>query len=243
MRLWNSRSRNCLRCCLLVISLGCGQLPAQAGRRPPTAAERVVVDHFREAIIQLLEPAVNEDWESDPTGDRDIPDNYMVSERLEVPFEITATMQRSYHVTTGSPYYQRVMAPLIEQMQGMTDPQAMKNLFAHVERTEVTISIVFNWASATIDDEPPRLKNLVVPGAALAWQIPEDRQKKVTLLFGKWSGAAHGERELLYRFRQKGKYLAIENAVIELEGNSSRIDELLKTVDWNRVNAALYPAA
>ncbi len=218
------------------------RLHAQAGRRPPTAAEKAAVARFQDAILQTLAPVANEDWESDPTGDRDIPDDYMVTLRPEVPFEITGTIERSYRVTPGSPYYQREMAPLLAKAQGMSDPQAMKAVFEHMDRTQLSISVEFNRTNVSIDDQPPRLRNLTVPDVPIAWQIAEDRQKKVALLFGRWAAASHAQGGLHYRFRQPGKYLAIENIVIELEGNAPRIDDLLKTLDWKRIDAALSPA-
>lgn len=239
MKRWNTRVLGAV--ILLAALTSSLYATAQGARRLPTAEERAVVERYKQVVFKALQPVANTDWEEDSSGDYDIPDDFLVTPRPDVPFEITGSIQRSYHVPTDSPYYQRTIAPMLAKMQGMTDPQAMQELFAHVDRTELTITMQMNWLDAIYEDGT-RPRVLQVPGAAMAWETPETRQKSVTLLFGDWAKATQEKGGLHYHFRRPGKYLAIENLFVQLVGNGPRIDELLKTIDWKQMNAALYPA-
>src|SRR5947209_17943668 len=79
----------------------CSAVSQVNGRRPPTAAERSAVEHYREIMLGVLKAFSNEDWTQDATGDYDIDDDYLVTSRREVPFEITSAIRRTYRVAPG----------------------------------------------------------------------------------------------------------------------------------------------
>jgi hypothetical protein len=96
-----------------------------------------------------------------------------------------------------------------------------------------------------MDGQPSTREKLNIAGPAMAWRTQDGRdQKSVTvgLLYGDWASAAKSGDDLKYHFKRKGRYPAIENIWIEISGTPTRIDQLLRAIDWNQPNAALASA-
>ncbi|HVZ20730.1 MAG TPA: hypothetical protein VG871_06695, partial [Vicinamibacterales bacterium] len=63
----------------------------------------------------------------------------------------------------------------------------------------------------------------------------------VVLAYGDWSTAtpASGGRLVTFKFTHPPASPYLENIIVTIDGAEDRVDELLKTVDWTKLNDAL----
>jgi hypothetical protein len=230
----------------LLVLLACtAAVPCHAEKRPPTVAERAMLNNYRNIIHGILDSFGNDDWARVETTEYDLDDDVMVSSDPDVPLDVDELIQRTYRVRPGSDYYNRVYAPAIEKIEAATEMDEKVKIARQLEKSEVTIMVHFNRAGVSIDGHPSTREKLNVAGPAMAWRTQDGHDQKsvsVGLLYGDWASAAHSGDDLKYRFKRKGRYPAIENIWIEISGTPSRIDELLHTIDWKQPNAALASA-
>jgi hypothetical protein len=224
----------------LSIVLAClAAVPCLAEKRPPTPAERAMLNNYRDVIHRILDSFANDDWQRVTTTEYDLDDDVLISSDPDVPLDVDELIQRTYRVRPGSEYYNRVYGPAIEKMEAITDMNEKVKIAKQLEPMELTVMIHFNRAFASVDADPSAREKLTVAGPAMAWRSRSDRNLNVTLLYGDWASAARAQDGLKYHFKRKGRYPAIENIEIEISGTPSRIDELLRTIDWKQPNSGL----
>jgi len=219
-------------------------LSAQNGLRTPTAEERQIINHYRDVLYALLNAMENDDWQDSSVSRFDIDDGVLIGHNPTVPLDIDESIAREYRIRPGSPLFQQQIAPFLAQVQAAgQDAQKLSDLAGKLKPSHVHINVHFNVPNVTIELPPSQNPDLKLKGAAMAFatQAEPDKEKAVTLLFGDWKltdwNSAH--RWYHFRFQHPGCYPAIENIVIELQGSPARIDELLRSTDWQQVNGAL----
>ncbi len=216
--------------------------PAQAQNnlREPNATARQVLEKYRDAIHSVLDSMDSDDWDS--TTDFDVDDNVLVGNNPDVPLDIDELIQRSYTVKKDSPLYQREVAPFLAKMQQMS-PMEMAQAGKKLKMLRLEVQVHFNRAAA---DRDARSKpQLQASGAAYSYQTEESEDKRaqtVVLLFGDWKSAQQRSDDLKFHFKHPPHTPVIENVVIQMHGSPDRINELLRSVDWKKVNDALTGA-
>jgi hypothetical protein len=213
---------------------------ADSKLRKPSAAEQKVLAHYTDIIHSILDQLESDDW--DTKTDWDIDEKVLVSEDPDVPLDVDELIQRSYTVKGGSPLYQREIAPFLEKMKHMT-PTEMALAAQKLKRLQLEVEVHFNRAG--VDADAKTSPQLQVPGAALSYQSDlsaDKRSQTVIVIFGDWKSAQQHDDILRYHFKHAVHSPAIENIEIKMEGSPDRIQELLHSVDWKRVNQALTPA-
>ena len=205
--------------------------------RPPTPAEKQVLAKYRTVIYSVLDSFNSPDWAE--KDDFELDDKVLVSGDPAVPLDVDELIQRSYSVKEGSALFQKEVLPYITQMQSAT-PEQMAQIGRKMRRLQLEVEVHFNRAG--IDSNPARRTSVAVSGPAMAIQGDLSQDKKiqtVQLLFGNWKSAVQGGDILAYHFQHPAHSAAIENVVIQLRGDPQRIQELLHSVNWKRVNDAL----
>ncbi|HKF45843.1 MAG TPA: hypothetical protein VKB38_00700 [Terracidiphilus sp.] len=228
---------------LLSLVLACvAAAPCRAEKRPPTAPERAMLNNYRDVIHRILDSFENDDWTRVTTTEYDLDDDVLVSSDPDVPLDVDELIQRTYRVRPGSDYYNRVYMPAIEKMEATDDMKEKVKIAKTLEVSEVTIMVHFNRAGVSLDGDSSTREKLNLAGPSMAFRTPNGHDQKsvaVELLYGDWASAAKSGGDLKYRFKRKGRYPAIENIWIEISGTPSRIDEMLRNLDWKQPNTGL----
>lgn len=207
---------------------------AQNNLREPNATERQVLEKYRDAIHTVLDSIDSEDW--DTTTDFDVDDNVLVSSDPDVPLDVDELIQCSYTVKKDSPLYQREVAPFLAKMQQMS-PMEMAQAGKKLKMLRLEVQVHFNRAAA--DRDARNKTQLQTPGAAYSYVTEESEDKRsqtVVLLFGDWKSAQQRGDDIKFHFKHPAHTPVIENVVIQMQGSPERIRELLRTVDWKKVN-------
>jgi hypothetical protein len=208
--------------------------------RPPTPEERTMLVHYRDALHSILDQIPNDDWVENENVRFDVDDDAEVSNDPDVPLDINETMTREYRIRPGSKLEQEQVArltPLMEKFKASpTDPAIGAEIQKAAIPNKLIVNVHFNRLSVSLDGPPVFLTDLRLPGTAMAFKSKADKASEVSvvLLFGNWKTATwNGSSQWLrYHFRRPGRYAAIENIVVEMTGSPTRINELLKSVDW-----------
>lgn len=219
-------------------------LPAQNGLRTPTAEERQILNHYRDVLYAVLDSMENDNWQQDAGAQFDIDDGVLIGHNPAVPLDIDESIAREYRVRPGSPLFQQQIAPFLAQVQAAgQDAQKLSDLAGKLKPSHVHINVHFNVPNVSIEPSASQNPNLKLNGVAMGYATQGEpaKEKSVTLLFGDWKPTDWNSSHRWYhfRFQHPGSYPAIENIVIELQGSPERIDELLHSTDWQRVNGAL----
>ena len=225
---------------LVITALLLSTASSQSTLRPPTPAEKKVLDQFTSVVHPFLDTFDSDDW--DTASDYDVDDNVQVSQDPDVPLDVDELIQRTYTVKNDSPLYQREVAPYIAKMQQMS-PAEMMQAGKKLKNLHLEVQVHFNRAAA--DQEARTRPQLQIPGAAYSFQSEESDDKRsqtVVLLFGDWKSAAQTANGIRFHFKHPPHTPAIENLEVQLQGSPDRIRELLHTADWKRFNEALSAA-
>jgi len=234
--------RRQLPCLVLVLTFST-LLLAFADLRPPTAAEKQVLEKYENVINKTLDQFQSDDW--DENVDYAVGDDVAVAANAGRPLDVDEMFQRTYRVRNGSDRWNRIVGPQMEKMQAEPDMtkkvaigQALQAL------TSVEVEVHFNSA-VSIDAPPPGSKGYFqVPGAAMAYPAttnPFNHGSAYVLLFGNWQGTKWdaGKTAYPFHFVHPQNTAFIENVVIQIYGADDRIQELLKKIDWGAVNSGM----
>ncbi|HET6145761.1 MAG TPA: hypothetical protein VFE02_19815 [Candidatus Acidoferrales bacterium] len=210
--------------------------------RPPTAAESSMLKHYSDTVHKVLDQFGSDNWEE--SVDYDVTDDVTVHDALNIPLDIDEMMERSYTIRNGSKLYEQEIEPFAKKLENIHDPAEMAKLAAQLKLNRMTVEVHFNRVDVGIDPPPPGNQDLHIPGAALAYRVSNykfDKGTSVILLFGDWKSAAWkaADGAYKYKFKHAPHQPAIENIEIHFDGSPERIDELLRTVKWEKINDAL----
>jgi hypothetical protein len=210
--------------------------------RPPTEKEREILTKYKSAVHGVLSRFADENWIEIDTHKFDVDDDFLVSSDPDVPLDINESMQMEYRIGPHSPLYRQQFAPAMEKIEATSDIQEKMKLMEALPAGQIEVLVHFNRANLSLDAET-KSAAFILKGAAMGYKEPgkTDRDGSALLLFGDWQSAnwVAGNGWYHFHFQRKGRYPAIENIEIELRGSRRRIDELLRTIDWQKVNAGL----
>lgn len=218
---------------------------AHAELRPPTAAEKAVLDKYRTVINQILDQCRSDDW--DEKVDYEVSDDVYVHPNSGRPLDVNEMFQRSYDVHYGSDRFNKKVLPPTQKLQETSDMKEKMKYGAEAQKSmRLRIEVHFNYVEAS-DIEPPPGENpdLKISGAAFAYKtknhVTDANSGAAILGFGNWQPLKWDSDHKAYYFHfvhpVNSPY--IENVVINFYGASDRIDELLHSIDWTKVNDAM----
>lgn len=213
--------------------------------RPPTPRERKVLEKFSEVVDRVLAQFKDADWEENV--DRSLAE-VEVNPNSDYPLHVNTFVQRTYDVRGSSERYREQVLPLVKEMVQSSDLEQKKELNQQIQDLmHVQVRVRLNEAHIPVIPKPEENQDLRIPGAAFAYKIKnEDYPSGVAyvLLFGnvraiRWN-PEHNWFD--YNFVHGANTPAIENVEFSIYGAEDRIQELLRNIDWTKVNDALTPA-
>jgi hypothetical protein len=233
---------------VLLAAVGTAAAGAQECR-PQTAEEHAVVIKLVGVLQTQMrdELTTNKAW----TVTREITGaDRSVAAGNPVPFRPMMLCNSVYTLTlTAAPGTPRAQAAELARTQissgALTTVALIRAATATVSAATITIRAEFNDPNNAERSVDPRDHKTVlqVPGADAAVQVekvdPETGARGdewVTLYFGKWSSPSG-----TYIFTHKTKAAAIENFSVRLTGDLAAVLEMVKQVDWSRMQGGLSP--
>jgi hypothetical protein len=226
---------------LAIALLLCFSATAQS-MRTPTAAEKTALMKVINPINQNFSLFLDNNWEETEGFDETA---------MDVPNSTRSQLRTGYLVTLkmkeGSPLYKKLMEPVLRFMKENKNDSLQVAYAAWQKQSVIHIDIAVNDGVVALGSLPDKIQKLNFPGVAKAFIVAEDnntprRKGAFVLAFGHWENAKYNPGNDCYNF----KYVHppgtpfIENVVIEIYGNSERINEIVKQCDWSKVTAGLY---
>jgi hypothetical protein len=210
--------------------------------RKPSAAERKVVTKYATVISKVLDQFRSPEWDEKVEG---AVADVQVTPDSGTPLTINEMFQRTYDLRKTSPRYKAKLAPMEVKMKAEKDQGAQQLLGAQMQDLmHVQVQVRFNIANIDLDPRPSPKLDLHVPGAAFAYKElsnPFGYGSSYVVVFGNWKTAkrypSSGITEFHFVHPQNTPF--IENVEFRIYGADDRIRELLRTVKWAQVNAAL----
>ena len=221
---------------LLTSILACAVL------RPPNPAEKQVLEKYESVINKVLDQFQSDDW--DENVDYSVGDDVNVSTNTGRPLDVDELFQRTYRVRNDSARWNQVVGPQMAKLEAEPDMSKKMAIGQALQAlTSVEVEVHFNSA-VSIDAPPPGKGYIQVPGAAMAYRAtanPFTHGSAYVLLFGNWQAMKWdaGKNAYPFHFAHPQNTAYIENVVIQIYGADDRIQELLKKIDWNAVNAGM----
>jgi hypothetical protein len=232
---------------------------AAQSRRAPTPAETTVLARFIDVMTPILERFVDASWQVKENGFPDNPARFSISMKPGVPLDDCFGGERTWGVPEGSPRFNARLKPLYERAQSLTDgllakykagqdatadAKELERLHQQIkDASELTVEVCANSpvvdAAALHSNQPSLVPG--IPARKVDGGCGVDVANCYVLAFGDWSTARLNAPDKLYDFHfvHPAASPYIENIVIKLHGADDRIQEMLKAVDWTRVNGAL----
>ena len=243
---WSLFSRHSLAVVAMAMALVLVGVPAATGLPPdrdPSAQEKEILNRYTGAVDSLLDSFTNETWEEDEGHRFELGANVMVSNDPDVPFNINESIERQYQVRRDSKVFAEKYGALLAKIEQTSDINEKMKLSEQLPYTRVRVRVYFNQLNFEVKPAPPGNAPLALRGPALAYGVAAEsnRSAAVLLLFGDWQNATWDAKNhwYHYHFQRRGFYPAIENIVIQVDGNPDRVDELLHTANWAAINDGL----
>jgi hypothetical protein len=214
---------------------------AAQSRRAPTAAEKTALMRVINPINRNIDLFIDNNWQK--TKDFNEPN-------MDVPNSTRSHVTTGYSITLkikeGSPLYKKLMQPVLRLIKENNN-DSLQAAYATLQKQSVIhIDIEINGGVADLGSAPNKNQKLNIPGVAKAFIVAEDnnttrRNGAFVLAFGHWENAKYNAELHCYNFKfsHPPQTPVIENAVIEIYGNSERINEIIKKCDWSTVTAGM----
>ncbi len=211
-------------------------------KRQPTVAEEKAIAKYTQVMNKVLDQFRSPDWEENMDATIEHP---MINISDDRPFDIDEILRRTYELRHNSKRYETVVAPGLQKLSQIKDATQRDLQRAQLEDMQhLQVQARFNqWVVPLITPPDPK-RDPKIPGATFVHQDrdnPFNHGVAYVLFFsngrlGKWD-----QTNSVYRntFIHKPDTPYIENIEIRIYGDETRIKELLRTIDWQRVNSAL----
>ena len=122
------------------------------------------------------------------------------------------------------------------------EPRDSMNAISKKER-EIGVFYVYVYFNKE-NIEGDQFKGVKIPGADLITKINRSFRDSCNwnsyfIAFGNWKDAAHNSKRYKYKFKHPANSKYIENFVVVLTGVKDRVKELLKEINWQKLNTVL----
>jgi hypothetical protein len=215
-------------------------------KRQPTPAEEKVIDKYSQTINKVLDQFRGPDWEEHIDSNIDHP---MINVMDDRPMDLDQDIQRTYTVRPDSKRYKTLIAPRVEKLPQIKDPTERQLEQARIEDLKhLQVQVHCNLFVVPMITAPDPKHDPRIPGATFAHQDrdnPFGHGVAYILFFSNGRRGFWDETNSVYRnkFIHKPNTPYIENLEIRIYGAEDRVKELLRTIKWQQVNAALTQGA
>lgn len=237
-----------------------GSSVAGQSRRSPNAAEIAVLTRFIDGMKPILDRFADSNWQVQKSDIDEDATTVSISIRPLVPLDNCLGGTRTWEVPQGSPRFNERLKPLYDRVQAVTDAmmtkykngqdgsaeaQQIERLHQQIKQSsQVTMDLCANSPNvdkAALPANEPSLASGVIAHKVGADACGGQDAACYVLLFGDWTISPRSTfpGTYGYHFVHAAGTPYIENIVIKLHGADDRIQELLKAIDWTRVNQAL----
>jgi len=212
--------------------------------RKPTPEEQKAIDKCERTMIPILNQFRGPDWQEKIDITFHEP---MIAPDTVRPMTVGGMFQRTYDVKPTSKRYKTLIAPRLKKVSEEKDSEKSQLMKALTEDLmHVRVQVYINSTGVKLPGGPTEMTDLLVPGAAFAYKIrdnPFSYGTSYVLGFGNWKKATWfpGTNMYGFKFMHAPGTPFIENVEIHIYGADDRIQQLLHTVTWNKVNDALTP--
>jgi hypothetical protein len=222
-------------------------------------SEKDVIDKavhiFDDAFLQPLQKMgwqITEEKNGHTTQIADHPSPFrplfMCSDFFSLKLTLDPNSAYSKMIQDSAEYYNKQLSQNAPGTK--TYMQASQNFFRIQNMQTAEISIDANDPYLKQDytiGSKDRSTDLHIPGTAYAWQLylaPADElgtpEEKTMLFFGNWKGVnMHSGTYVGYPFIHKQHAPSIENFVVTITAPASAANEIIKRIDWNKLNEAI----
>lgn len=213
-------------------------------KRQPTPADDKVIAKYTQTINKVLDQFRSPDWEEHIDSAIDHP---MINIMDDRPMDLDQDIQRTYTLRTDSKRYKTLIAPRVEKLAQIKDPTEKQLEQARIEDLKhLQVQVNCNLFVVPMITAPDPRRDPKIPGATFAHQDrdnPFGHGVAYVLFFSNGRPGKWDETNSVYRntFVHKPNTPYIENLEIRIYGAEDRIKELLRTINWQQVNAALTP--
>lgn len=244
----------------LVVCMIAVPLSAQS-RRAPTAPEVKVLKQYIDTMKPILDRFVDANWEVENSDFPETPEDQTISVHAGLPLDNCVGGTISWQVVQGSQRFHKVIKPLYDRFQQLNEEvakkaKAGKDTSVELKEideldkkmttlSEVTMDLCANSpnieATAYQPARPSILPNVIAHEAKGDDACGVDIPTCWVLAFGNWKSARMNPDGHLYDFHfvHPAASPYIENLVIKMHGAKDRIEEMLKAIDWTKVNGVL----
>lgn len=215
--------------------------PRRAENKVIENAKSVISDYLRSPLQQLGWQVNGNDGMKTVISSRPVPFRPMglCDDPMDMKLQLGTSSDYGRMMADSAEYYSKLSTT--EGALNMFRIQDMRALQIRVFVNDPYIKSVFNHGSS---DKYIVLK---VPGAGYACRFVNAPQSSIDqpqvttdLYFGNWAGADMNAKDYVnYPFAHKTQSPYIENMRIEITGPAQAVDNILKKIDWSKLNAAL----
>jgi hypothetical protein len=210
--------------------------------RQPTPAEEKVIAKYSQTINKVLDQFRGPDWDEHIDSNLDHPTINIMDDR---PFDLDQDIQRTYTVREDSKRYKTLIAPRLEKLAQIKDATEKDLERARIEDLKhLQVQVHCNLFVVPMITAPDPKRDPKIPGATFVHQDrdnPFGHGVAYVLFFSNGRTGKWDETNSVYRntFIHKPNTPYIENLEIRIYGAEDRIKQLLRTINWQQVNAAL----
>ncbi len=224
--------------------------------RPANEAETIVINKAVNIIVPMIDRFQNDTWQKE-SGGADAPQYYSVQRHPNIPINTGPFNDWHFTIRQGSNFYNKNIKAYYDKVNNVTldasDTKAMEQLVKEGQKikdiSNLYVEVHVNEVVIPVKPLKNSAADLKIPGCYFAYKQPADKligrdentPASYVLIFGNWSTATTPADRQDYQFKfihPKGTPF-IENIVIIISGSSDRINEILKTTDWQKVNDGL----
>lgn len=231
---------------------------AAAEDRPATAGESAMIQNYRTVVNHVAEAlGATTGWAERMQNRQDIPDDVTISATTEGPFYFYGDITRMYEGSPSSsgPSKSEQIEALMAKRQKATSAAEKQNLMAQMQAlamapadeaavSDLLITTAHNQPYVALDSDNPQPVDAPA-GVAKVWRVNAPFTVKTNtayiLEFGDPAAFQRSDpdQNTQYHFAHNDGSAHIENFEIRIEGPPALVDNLLKTFDWTKADAAL----
>jgi hypothetical protein len=232
-----------------------GGLASGQTYRAANNAETAAINKAAHIIVPLIDGCANNDWEKLEGGSM-APEYYAVRRDPETvmatqPFDVW-----HFSIKSGSDYYNKNIKAYYDKLSDgsldANDSKAMEQATKEGEKINgminLYVEVMVNGINIPFNPAKREGIDLKIPGCFFAWKQKPDNNfrganyntpESYVLAFGSWGNARYADRNYQFTFSHPKGAPVIENVIIVISGSKERIQQLFRSINWNKVNEVL----
>ena len=224
-------------------------LTVAQGDIKPSMEQSMVLNKAITVIQKVLDQFDSKEW--DRTTDF-FDGNVSIDEDSQVPLRIREDFNRIYQVNDESDRFRNVLKPLMEKLAERTRKKIYDSITSAMtlqvrDLSYIAVDVDINREFVPFYPGDTQCIPLNIKGAKLSCKVPfgvagpDMKGSSCWIVFGNWDAAIWNMETHQYRFpfAHPAHTPFIENMVVMISGADDRILEMLKSINWEQMNAGL----